>query len=204
MSTSSRSPGDSGVRKTQPKSSLAKRSNALAQYLVRIVPRGAWTVAYLFAKNAKYMLSRRNPDMGEWLPDVTNDLSQSPFVSDRDTRQSNRTNAAASPSAPRPSTRPKASCPLTVRSIETDSSLSSSATFGARVQNLVSQARHTRETPQPTPTGFISSNDRPSPGQAYGVCQSDFSMLPSESEAYRLLDIIQDASWNARQHGSCA
>ncbi|KAL5605941.1 hypothetical protein FOVSG1_006088 [Fusarium oxysporum f. sp. vasinfectum] len=128
--------------------------------------------------------------MGEWLPDVANDLPQSPFVSDRDAQQRQGINVAASSPAPRPSRRPEASYPLTGRSIETDSSLSSSTTFGVRVQNLVKQARHTRETPQPTPTGLVPSNNRTSPGQAYGVDQSDFPILPSESEAFRLLDIV--------------
>jgi proline utilization trans-activator len=74
--------------------------------------------------------------------------------------------------------------------IETDSSLSSSATFGFRVQNLLSYARHRRDIPHPTPTAYVSNNNNLSPRQAYTTHHGSLPLLPSESEAYHLLEVV--------------
>ncbi|KAG7419966.1 putative transcriptional regulatory protein [Fusarium oxysporum f. sp. rapae] len=165
MSTSSRSPRISGVRKTQNKTSLAHvedLENRLAQY------------------------EGRNHDMGDWVPDAVD--VPSPFSTGHDAQQPQDTPPVAPSPIPRSTTRPATSIPLTGPSIETDSSLSSSATFGSRVQNMLSNARHTRDIPRPA--AHVSNNHNSSPRQANNTYHDSLPFLPSESEAYRLLDVV--------------
>ncbi|KAH7490038.1 hypothetical protein FOMA001_g2405 [Fusarium oxysporum f. sp. matthiolae] len=165
MSTSSRSPRISGVRKTQNKKSLAHvedLENRLAQY------------------------EGRNQDIEDWAPDAVD--VPSPFSSGHGAQQPQDTPPVAPSPIPRSTTRPATSIPLTGRSIETDSSLSSSATFGFRVQNLLTNARHIRDIPRPA--AHVSNNHNSSPRQANNTYHGSLPLLPSESEAYRLLDVV--------------
>ncbi|KAF4960069.1 hypothetical protein FSARC_10564 [Fusarium sarcochroum] len=210
MSTASRSPRDSGVRKTQNKTSLAcltcrkkkvKCSGTVpCEYCYKrglecSVPlrqeRRVYSVTHVEdLENRLAQYEGRDQDMGEWLPDATDDPPQSPFVTGHDAQQPQGTPVAVSSPVSRHTARPETSIPLTGRSIETDSSLSSSATFGFRVQNLLSHARHTRETPRPTPTAHAFNNRRSSPRQANIPHNDPLRLLPSESEAYRLLEFV--------------
>ncbi|KAI3577525.1 hypothetical protein IWW34DRAFT_807720 [Fusarium oxysporum f. sp. albedinis] len=128
----------------------------------------------------------RNHDMGDWAPDAID--VRSPFSTGQDAQQPRDTPAVAPSPIPKSTTRPTTSIPLTGRSIETDSSLSSSATFGFRVQNLLSNARHGRDIPHPTT--HVSNSNNLSPRQAYITYQGFLPLLPSEAEAYHLLEVV--------------
>ncbi|KAK7217777.1 hypothetical protein V2G26_005780 [Clonostachys chloroleuca] len=164
---SSRSPRGSGVRKTQNKAPLACLTCRKKKVKCSgIVPceycqkRGLQCSAPLRQERKVYSVTHvedlenrlaqyegRNQDMGEWLPDAADDPSQSPLTTCHNAQQSQDTGVPAPLPISRPTTGPETSIPLTGRSIETDSSLSSSATFGFRIQNLLSHARHIHETP---------------------------------------------------------
>ncbi|KAH7267784.1 uncharacterized protein BKA55DRAFT_671583 [Fusarium redolens] len=210
MSTPSRSPRASGVRKAQNKTSLAcltcrkkkvKCSGTVpCEYchkrgLQCSVPlrqeRKVYSVTHVEdLENRLAQYEGRVQDMGEWVPDAVDDPSRSPFSTGHDAQQPQDTPAIAPSPIPRSTTRPETSIPLTGRSIETDSSLSSSATFGFRVQNLLSNARHRRDIPHPTPTAHVFNNNNLSPRQAYTTHHGSLPLLPSESEAYHLLEVV--------------
>ncbi|KAF5265336.1 hypothetical protein FOXYS1_3850 [Fusarium oxysporum] len=128
----------------------------------------------------------RNQDTEDWVPDAVD--VPSPFSSVHGAQQPQDTPPVAPSPIPRSTTRPATSIPLTGRSIETDSSLSSSATFGFRVQNLLTNARHIRDIPRPA--AHVSNNHNSSPRQANNTYHGSLPLLPSESEAYRLLDVV--------------
>ncbi|KAJ4044356.1 hypothetical protein NW763_011228 [Fusarium oxysporum] len=128
----------------------------------------------------------RNQDIGEWAPDAVD--VPSPISTGHGAQQPQDTPPVAPSPIPRSTTRPATSIPLTGRSIETDSSLSSSATFGFRVQNLLSNARHIRDIPRPA--AHVSNNHNSSPRQVNNTYHGSLPLLPSESEAYRLLDVV--------------
>ncbi|KAJ4154669.1 hypothetical protein NW765_015703 [Fusarium oxysporum] len=206
MSTSSRSPRISGVRKTQNKKLLAcltcrkkkvKCSGTVpCEYchkrgLQCSVPlrqeRKVYPVTHVEdLENRLAQYEGRNHDMGDWAPDAID--VRSPFSTGQDAQQSRDTPAVAPSPIPKSTTRPTTSIPLTGRSIETDSSLSSSATFGFRVQNLLSNARHRRDIPHPTT--HVSNSNNLSPRQAYITYQGFLPLLPSEAEAYHLLEVV--------------
>ncbi|KAI7765278.1 hypothetical protein LZL87_009807 [Fusarium oxysporum] len=148
------------------------------------IPTQACHVEDLENRLAQY--EGRNHDMGDWVPDAVD--VPSPFSTGHDAQQPQDTPPVAPSPIPRSTTRPATSIPLTGPSIETDSSLSSSATFGSRVQNMLSNARHTRDIPRPA--AHVSNNHNSSPRQANNTYHDSLPFLPSESEAYRLLDVV--------------
>ncbi|WKT42325.1 hypothetical protein QSH57_007161 [Fusarium oxysporum f. sp. vasinfectum] len=148
------------------------------------IPTQACHVEDLENRLAQY--EGRNQDIGEWAPDAVD--VPSPISTGHDAQQPQDTPPVAPSPIPRSTTRPATSIPLTGRSIETDSSLSSSATFGFRVQNLLSNARHIRDIPRPA--AHVSNNHNSSPRQANNTYHGSLPLLPSESEAYRLLDVV--------------
>ncbi|KAH7208668.1 hypothetical protein DER44DRAFT_823308 [Fusarium oxysporum] len=148
------------------------------------IPTQACHVEDLENRLAQY--EGRNQDTEDWVPDAVD--VPSPFSSGHDAQQPQDTPPVAPSPIPRSTTRPGTSIPLTGRSIETDSSLSSSATFGFRVQNLLSNARQRRDIPRPT--GHVSNSNDSSPRQAYITHSGSLPLLPSESEAYHLLEVV--------------
>uniref|UniRef100_A0A8H7KAX0 Zn(2)-C6 fungal-type domain-containing protein n=1 Tax=Bionectria ochroleuca TaxID=29856 RepID=A0A8H7KAX0_BIOOC len=208
---SSRSPRDSGVRKTQNKAPLACLTCRKKKVKCSgIVPceycqkRGLQCSAPLRQERKVYSVTHveglenrlaqyegRNQDMGEWLPDAADDPSQ----------------LESAHHLPRCSTIARHECPCAFTNFETYDWTSDLDTINRPINRnrLVvklecylwlqgskpaqSRPTYTRD-PQPTPTTHLSNPNKSSPTQACITHHRSLPLLPSEQEAYRLLEFV--------------